>query len=334
MEPNWARVLHHFALGDLIAEPSPVSGGWVGRVWRIVTPDGTFALKELPQPGYAAWQRELRRATVFESRAWSSGCIPMPEPLRTTRGYFILNLRSAARTERYRLHHWVEGEPCLGRGSSPDDARSVGASVARMLALPGSLSTTARCGPASAIEAFSETVDEATAADRPWAAALAALHSRVEALRREAVALQVARLPVQMCHRDLDPKNSVALPSGKVAITDWDHAGMGLPASEVLVAALSFAGGPMQAVRACLDAFREGYVRAGGPVCDLAFAAIPAIQEGLNWLMYNAWLALGHRHATDARRALAEQIVGDRIAAWPGESDAVTRWARDLGAMP
>ena len=334
MDPDWPRIASHFDLGELEMPPEPVSGGWVGRVWRLATTRGTFALKELPQPGYPAWRRDLNRAVAFESSAWSSGAIPMPEPIATISGRLLFSVVRADRTERYRCHSWIEGQPCLARACSPADARSVGASVAQMFALARPRSTTRTLGPSSAIESFDATIREAFAAEKPWAEALAALGDRVQKLRRDDLCLRAAALPVRMCHRDLDPKNAVALPNGDVAITDWDYAGMRLPASEALIAALSFAGGPEHADPMCLQAFREGYGVAGGPGLDLAFAATPAIEEGLNWIMSNAWLSLGHRNVSAERRALAQELVADRIATWPAQSDIIARWAFALGSIP
>lgn len=89
-----------------------------------------------------------------------------------------------------------------------------------------------------------------------WAKSLSDLRPYVRTLREEFAELATKELPTPIMHRDLDPKNMLAGGEGEVVPVDWKYVGPRLLASELLDAALSFAGATRVATRSGLPGER------------------------------------------------------------------------------
>ena len=106
-----------FGLGVPITGPVVVARGELGRVWKVATVQGQFALKEPlahilpPSSAEAAFNVE------FQERMLSAG-VPLPRPVRAPAG--------AALIGRWRAHEWADLSPFTG----PFDL--LGAVMARM----------------------------------------------------------------------------------------------------------------------------------------------------------------------------------------------------------
>jgi Phosphotransferase enzyme family len=125
-----------------------------------------------------------------------------------------------------------------------------------------------------------------------------------------------------LSHRDLDPKNAVVCPDRRVALLDWDDAGPILATSELLVTALSFAGGTRQPDPACVRACVRGFLDAGGRIQPPDLLDTAAIhQEGLAWLWLNVDRCLGRRlrdRADQRRPEVGTPGLGRFVASRPG----------------
>ncbi|MFN0094979.1 MAG: phosphotransferase [Dehalococcoidia bacterium] len=319
----WEAVLPAFGLGRLVGRPRPVTGGWVNRVWCVEATNGLFAVKEMADSHKADWTVQFQQALRLELTAWDSGMVPMAEPVRTVTGDAIVDLPGSQSGPRlHRCHRWVTGEPCLEVQLGLDDARSVGRSVAAVLNLRLGAGSSLEAFQSPGLDSFEATLDEAIGVGKAWARSLEGLTPGVNELRHELAALRGAAVPLLLCHRDLDPKNTTRRPDGELSIQDWDYAGPMLPSAELLGVALSFAGGPERPDDALVSAVLDSYRRASGHDLSFAHAATPLLSEGFNWLMFNVWLGLGHR--------TPPLPGGDRRMAWCRSSSSPGPASRTL----
>lgn len=329
----WAEILGLFGLPSPLHPPTVVAGGWSHGVWSVETPVGTYSIKEMVgQPG-DWWIEQLDTAMAFELVAWRSGTIPMAEPIPVFGSDQLLGrLGDGSRSRGYRCHRWVEGEGCAGL--VPDLARSrrVGSIVADLVRLGLHKGTTADQLPWNAIDAFEETVEEASRKGLDWAESLGDLRPCLAKLRDDFVELAARAVPTSILHRDLDPKNTVVRADGEIALLDWDYAGPRVIASELLDAALSFAGGPVDADEACVLATIDSYLDSGGAPVSWGDAAPPLVEEGFRWIMLNAWRCLGHRSVSPEQQSFAGSMVRGLATRWPESASATQAWALRLAA--
>jgi Ser/Thr protein kinase RdoA (MazF antagonist) len=330
-----ARVAEAFALGRPQGLLAPVPGAWSNRLWRLETESGRFAVKELRGSGEpVGWQQRLQVAMAVEHTAWVAGTIPMAEPMvaAASGGWLAQVAACGAHRATVRCHRWVQGVAATAVAPSPAMAADVGSSLAAIHALDLPTPETTATGLAPLpLAAWRQTVAEAHQAGLPWAEELAGLTPLVGQVAERLLALERKGRPMLLSHRDLDPKNAVVRPDGRVALLDWDYAGPTLAASELLVTALSFAGGTLEPDPACVRAFVRAYLDAAGRIepPDLLDTAV-IHQEGLGWLWLNVDRCLGRRVRDQDDQQLAQRLVPQLIGSFAAELAAVDRWASRL----
>ncbi len=303
-------------------------------MWRVHTAEGVYAIKEIADGAPRSWIDHMESAMAFELAAWRAGIIAMAEPIpAAVTGRLLAGLQAGGRHRSYRCHRWVEGQPCLDLPPDAERSRQVGLIVAELARLDVQHGTTADQLAWNALDAYDDTVDEARSMGLDWAHVLAALGPLLAELREDLVDLARRARPMEFVHRDLDPKNSSFRPDGRVALFDWDYAGPGLLASELLGAALSFAGGPHAAEEGCLIATVEAYQASGAPAVDFIDAEALLNEVSFSWIMLNAWHGLGHRGASPAQQAFAGSLVRDLAPRWPESVMATKTWARRLADL-
>jgi Ser/Thr protein kinase RdoA (MazF antagonist) len=292
-----------------------VPGAWPNRLWRLETEQGRFAIKELRgSTEVDGWSQRLQVTMTVERAAWTAGAIPMAEPMTAVGsggGWLAEVATTTGQRVTVRCHRWVPGTPATAVAPSPAMAADVGRSLAALHALGLAAPATTATGLVSlSLAAWHQTVTQTRRAGLAWAGELAGLTPLVEQLTQRLQALQRQGRPMLLSHRDLDPKNAVVRPDQRVALLDWDYAGPILAASELLVTALSFAGGTLQPDAACVRACVRGFLDAGGHVQppDLLDTAV-IHQESLAWLWLNVDRCLGRR-----LRDPADQQLGQRLA--------------------
>jgi phosphotransferase family enzyme len=265
----------------------------------------------------------LCRASPGLERCWVLGCWPSSA---TTTG----------QRATVRCHRWVPGTPATAVAPSPAMAADVGRSLAAIHALGLAAPETTATGlvPLS-LATWHQTVTQTRRAGLPWARDLAGLTPLVEQLAERLQALQGQGRPMVLSHRDLDPKNAVVRPDLRVALLDWDYAGPTLAGSEMLVTALSFAGGTLQPDAACVGACVRGFLDAGGQVQppDLLDTAV-IHQESLSWLWLNVDRCLGRRLRDPADHQLGQRLASQLLGAFAAEVATVDRWAGRLLEQP
>lgn len=327
----WSEVLGLFGLPLPEQPPTVVTGGWSHNVWRVVTPAGAYAVKEIVENPASWWIEQIGTAVAFEQAAWRDGTIAMAEPIPVAGSHELLGgvgLRGDRRC--YRCHRWVDGRPCLDLVPDTERSGRVGAIVASLARLGVDGGTSATQLPWNALDAYDDTVGEAASKGLGWASTLADLRPNVVRLRRDFADLSQRAAPMRVLHRDIDPKNTSVRADNEVALFDWDYAGPRLLATEVLDAALSFAGGPLVAEESCVLAAVDGYRGSDGPPVNFIDAAAPLIEEGFRWIMLNAWRCLGHRGVSAEQRTFAGSLVETIAATWPDADAAIRTWAQRL----
>jgi hypothetical protein len=330
---EWRAVMALFGRSAPRSTPSVVLGGWSHSVWRVDTNDGTYAIKEMREGRGAWWIDKLNTATTFELAAWNTGTVSMAEPIPVASGEGLLGRLEAGHAHRwYRCHRWLDAKPCLGE--EPDPARSarVGTIVAALADLGVQKGSTADQLEWNALDAYDDTVAEATAKGLDWAPDLADLRPHVDRLRHDFADLARRAIPLSVTHRDIDPKNTARHTNGDVALFDWDNAGPRLIESELLDAALSFAGDGLHIDEACVLATLDASVDATGRRHDFAYAPTTLVESGFRWIMLNAWRSLGHRDVTPEQQAFAGSMVTTLAGRWPVEAELLRQWATRAGS--
>ncbi len=298
-----------FGLGTVLEAPRAVPEAWSNQVFRIRTGTGSYVIKILA----ASTLPEIHAGIAVERAVLATSAVPMAEPVPDPDGHWLVTLSDGTTA---RCHRWVAGIPASSASTQPvrDIGRSVG--VIHGLGIAAGDSSTL---PPLDLDRWYAAVE---LAERfAFAGELRTATPLVERLAAQLRALIGARLPLLASHRDLDPKNAVIRPDGRVAILDWDYAGPIVPEGELLDASWSFC----QASE--LGDFVRSYVDAGGPVRAIPALSIAAQQADLGWLLRNVERCVA---ADPAERALGQRLAPELIAALRRDSENRDRWAELL----
>jgi hypothetical protein len=298
VSPDAQSVADAFGLGRAESLSEPVARGELGQVRRLVTDQGTWAVKE-------SWERlddeELAAAQFtgrFHAACWEAG-IPTPAP-QTSDGRFVVEVDG----EQLQAYTWVdlaEPDPLL-------DPEAVGALVAAMHAL--------RDGAGGAVHEWFE----APVGQREWRAVLKASRGagapfadRLAELVPALVEVESILTPmdgVQTCHLDLWSDNLRGTPSGDLCVFDFDNAGPGDPSRELAMVVFEFGRGEAVRQRLLYDAYRA----AGGPgrlTARADFAMTVAQLHHIGRRHLRMWLAAGDTEGRARSLAGVEEFLGE-----------------------
>jgi Ser/Thr protein kinase RdoA (MazF antagonist) len=297
--------------GEVGVAPGP--RGALGRIWRVESDTGRYALKEIffDPPAAAVIEAEVvlvRRAAAAGVRA------PASHPDRL--GHHLL--RGPGGT-CLRLFDWVSARPV-----DPASRRTPG-QVGELLARLHRSTRHASTEPdGSTPDRWYDSVpseDEfAPALDSgaPWVPRLAARLALLPELRGIVKPVDPAR--TLLCHRDLHPGNVLADEAGALVVFDWDNVGPADPARELAKALFDWWSDPALDAYAMRAAY-VSYLRSGGPARITSpddFAMLVA--EGHNFLRKQLSVLLDDS-ALAEHRAWAEQEIDEslRIMPTPGQ---------------
>ena len=225
-----------------------VARGEQGRVWRLDTDAGAFAIKELVIRQLPA---DVVADVAHQEAVLAIGAVPMPRPIRTVVGRVLVDVAGY----QVRAYEWVD----LLATDTGLDPVMIGATLAAIHQVhhaPARPLIGWYTEPVGALR-WTQLLNDAKAAAAPFADALAT--EITELMRLEALIEPPTNL--QSCHRDLWADNILPTPIGGVCVIDWENCGLEDPAHELPMAMIDFAFGDQ---RRLADLYLS-YVAAGGP---------------------------------------------------------------------
>ncbi|MEV0385127.1 aminoglycoside phosphotransferase family protein [Nonomuraea sp. NPDC050643] len=269
MEDVTSAVTRAYALGEALGPLVYAARGELGRIWRLDTTGGSWAVKELLVP---VEERDARADTAYQVAAAAAG-VRLPRPRLTTDG--------AVLSGRFRVYEWVE--LVLGEEVTGAELGTVTAGLHRVPHPAGGPAT-----PWFAEPVGRECWEALAAAGGEWAPALGRLLPELAALDALVVPPEPGSLVT--CHRDLNLENVLrAADDGGVVVLDWENCGPGRPSQEL---AKTLAGLPGDGAAGAYEA----YLAADGPA---------RITEPADFSM--AIAEQGHLLEFYARRALSPE---------------------------
>jgi Ser/Thr protein kinase RdoA (MazF antagonist) len=269
-----------------------VARGEQGRVWRLDTDVGVFAVKQLVV-------RQMRADAVadvaYQEAVLATGRVCMPRPIRAADGQVLLEVAE----HQVRVYEWAD-VLSMDPNLDPSVIGETLAAIHQVHYAPARPLIGWYTEPVGASR-WTELLQDSKSAGAPFAGALDAEIS--ELLRLEALIEQPTNL--QNCHRDLWADNILPTPTGEVCVIDWENCGLADPAQELPMAMIDFASGDH---RRSMELYAS-YVAAGGPARVSGYGSFTMViaQFGHFWeAAITAYLA------TDALEDKAHNL--DRIA--------------------
>ena len=240
------RVAEAFDLGGEAVLVGPVATGRLGRIWRLTTERGRYAVKDSLLPVDPA---EVARDAAYQDVVRAAG-VAMPAVVRTPAGDPLADVEGPVR-----VYAWVDLLPSTRRL----DPAAVGGVLARIhrVALPATDPLDGWYAEPVGAAAWQDLVGRLAAAGAPFADRLAALLPGI----LEVEALLTPPTDLQLCHRDLWADNLLRTLDGELVVLDWENAGPADPAQELALALVEFGCGEPERMRA----LHAAYVEAGGP---------------------------------------------------------------------
>jgi Ser/Thr protein kinase RdoA (MazF antagonist) len=276
MDDREARqVARVFELGASTDGAVPVARGEMGRIWRLDTDRGRYAVKEL---FYPSDETDAQADVAFQRAALDAG-VPMPRPIAQPDGAVLLELeRPDARMVAFRAYEWVE----LASPSRVPEPRIAAALLARIQRLdsPAESPMDPWFSTALGSDGWASLVDAVRAAAPPWLDAFERVAPGAEAAEAIVTAARLDRRQVadlRRCHLDFNPENVLLDTAGQPVVLDWENSGPAPYDQELAYAVLDFAAEP-ELARDFLHAYHE----AGGPaniVGRESFALAVAVQS-------------------------------------------------------
>jgi len=237
-----AAICDAFGLGAPAGAPSYVARGELGRVSRLVTADGVWAVKEIelfvPTVDEADANVELQESMLDAG-------VHLPRPRRTVDSHGLL--------ENVRVYEWLDMTPVVVGNPSVEEL--VAETLARMhVHAPSTgLAPDPWYCEAPPRTDWDELIE--AAAGTWWAPVVAGLVTELADVPRP------VHSPAQLCHLDVCPEN-VFLSDERLIVVDWENAGPAATVQDLGSTLWDFCHGHVQRTRLFVDHYRHR----GGPI--------------------------------------------------------------------
>jgi Ser/Thr protein kinase RdoA (MazF antagonist) len=239
------EVARRYGLGQRAELSGPVARGEMGQVWKLTTPSGSWAVKELFEP---PTKDEADADAAYQDAAYAAGA-PMPAVARTTDGDVLAVVGSAT----IRVYDWVD----FGDRRTPLDPVDIGRLIATIHRIDHVVANPVDPWYTDPVGAgrWDELVGQLTLANAPFARQLAQVRDEFVALEE----LLEQPTSLQTCHRDLSTDNIVRAASG-LCVIDWESSGPADPSQELAGVLREFGDSQAERVRRLY----RSYIDAGG----------------------------------------------------------------------
>lgn len=237
-----------YTLGKPCGELALSSRGELGRVWRLDTDEGSFAVKELL---VRQLPTDADLDVAYQEAVLSTGSVRMPRPIRTDSGDVVVDVAE----HQLRVYEWVDLLP-VDRALDPVLVGSTLAAIHRVRHSPARPLSGWYTDPVGAPR-WARLLEAAESAHAPFAEAFRAEIGFLVQL--EGLIESPGRL--QNCHRDLWADNLYPTDDGGLCVIDWENCGLEDPAQEIPMILFEFAGAD---ARRTAEIYRA-YVDAEGP---------------------------------------------------------------------
>jgi aminoglycoside phosphotransferase (APT) family kinase protein len=287
-----AAIGRTYDVGSPIREMILVARGEQGRVWRLDTDQGAFAIKELIIRQAPA---EASADAAYQEVVRATGTVPMPRLIRTPDDRVTVDLAEY----QLRGYEWVD-LLAVDRRLDPTTVGATMAAIHRVQYVPARPLIDWYTEPVGASR-WRQLLEESKIAEAPFADALDS--EITELLRLET--LMEPPMNLQSCHRDLWADNMLPTPTGGLCVIDWENCGLADPAQELPMAMIDFGLGDQRRIAELY----LSYLEAGGPARISGFGSFTMViaQFGHFWES-----AITTYLATDTREERAHSL--DRIA--------------------
>ena len=238
------------AIGPLVA----AARGELGRIWRLETATGTWAIKEIFEPAMGA-EADAQADVAFQEAAGAAG-IPMPRPVRAADGTVLALVDAGDRQATVRVYTWVDIAQPRRRAAATEATAILGRLHA--LAIPDARAMDPWFTEAVTAERWRAILAATEADAAPWAPTLARLVPQLVA--GEPIIAAGRHEPRITCHLDFNPENVLADVDGRPVVVDWENSGPAAAEQELASVLAEFVPDP-----ADVPAFLRAYEAGGGP---------------------------------------------------------------------
>ena len=291
---DWQRLCTQLNLGDLLATPTPLTGGLMHKMYRLDTTTGRYATKWLNphimrRPDA---HHNFRQAEILEQKLEQAGLAILPaltiggKKMQEIDGQFVY------------VFPYFDGVALTDKPITPRHCEQVGSLLAGIHNVDRREGIPSRAPLSLDWDAL---IRQATGNEAVHSLLVANREMLWEMQQQANRALPHLPAEIAICHNDMDPKN-VLWREGECRAIDLECLGYDSPGLELLETALCGAGYESgQVDYARLTAFLRGYVAAGG-ILSTDWETLYHSNAGrLEWLAYNLRRALGEE-GDDARQ--------------------------------
>jgi hypothetical protein len=264
-----------FGLGTLTRPPTPVAFDPMGRTWCLETERGRWSAGPVyPWIDGSQAERGMRLLTAAREVGVAS-----PTPVRSPAGRLIEKVDG----ESWRVDEWLDLGPIPMQPVRASVAGKVGEITGALhgLAIPSDVAINPYLTHRRPTSDWTELLERARAARKPWAEDLFRLLPAIEAL--SAIAPDPATAPLLLCNCILNPESVRSGRGDELVVVEWLFAGSLTPELEVASLLVAWFVRPELNVVG-IQSFVEGYARAAGGFPTLEPASFTvAIAGWLNW---------------------------------------------------
>jgi thiamine kinase-like enzyme len=275
-------------LGSPLPGLHPVSGGFHHRMWRLETPKGRFAVKQLAPDVDLHDKAAVEHFNATEATAEAFAALGIPAVYACRHDGDYLQVLDGV---GYLVHPWRDARGLPISRVSERHALKVAEILARMHACDLKVSLPQEHSFDIPLEENIELlVDFAQGFHIELADTLRrALPSFREIARAQTDAIAILDRHRVVSHGDMDQKNVLWEGDDQAWLIDWESARRLNPGYEAVRQALNWSGIMGRFVPDVFSAFLDAYTQAGGRIerNQLGAAYQCVLGDWLNWLMYN-----------------------------------------------